>query len=180
MHNLSRNFRQRHEHKPPQMHPRMRHLQFRRVNRFRPVQQNVHIDLPRPLRDQLLAAHFCFDFAQKWAARSCPFLFRFRAKPATTSWHRNAFPPPRRNSKTTVAPANPLARFHRGTTLFSPPRPHVAAPQSPRVSSWRDLRHWIPSTSTLFSPAYFVIEESISPCPRRPLRTARLARSLRR
>src|SRR5260370_5373552 len=46
------------------MHSRMRHLQFRRINRFRPVKQDVHIDPPRPFRHQLFASHSQFDSTQ--------------------------------------------------------------------------------------------------------------------
>src|SRR6266849_3181099 len=43
----------------------MRHLQFRRVDRLVAVEQNIHIDQPRPFGHQLLAAHARFDGAQR-------------------------------------------------------------------------------------------------------------------
>src|SRR6266581_3196895 len=61
---LRRNLRQRDQYEPPQMHPRMRHLQFRRADRLRPVKQDVDVHQPRPFRHQLLASHLRFDFAQ--------------------------------------------------------------------------------------------------------------------
>src|SRR5213079_89604 len=45
-------------------HPRMWHLQFRRLNRLRAVKQDVHIDQPRPFRHKLLASHFRLDLTQ--------------------------------------------------------------------------------------------------------------------
>ena len=45
---VSRNFRQRHDHKVPFMHARMRYRQVRRVYPVVPVQQQVQVQGARP------------------------------------------------------------------------------------------------------------------------------------
>jgi len=65
MAHIRRNFRQRLQHKAPQVHPRMRDLQFGRVDCFLAVQQNVEINQSRAFRDELLAAHVSFDLPQR-------------------------------------------------------------------------------------------------------------------
>src|SRR6266852_2943803 len=64
MSHLRRNLRQRHHHKSSLQHARMRHLQLLRLDRLRPVQQNVQVNQSRPLGKFLFAAHPTFNAAQ--------------------------------------------------------------------------------------------------------------------
>ena len=56
------NLGQRHKHKSPEVHSRVRHLELWRRDGFVTVQQNVQINESRAFGKFFLAAHFRFDF----------------------------------------------------------------------------------------------------------------------